>query len=81
MPGQPDIEKAAAHRAVLADNLRYENARWWRNLNRCMTPVGLSIIIIVVCSLKISPYIYEPFTNIHNRSHYPFLDHETPYDT
>ncbi|OAL74134.1 hypothetical protein A7D00_2165 [Trichophyton violaceum] len=48
MPGQPDIEKAAAHRAVLADNLRYENARWWRNLNRCMTPVGLSIIIIVI---------------------------------
>ncbi|EFR03479.1 hypothetical protein MGYG_06478 [Nannizzia gypsea CBS 118893] len=47
-PGQPDVEKATAHRAVLVDNLRYENARWWRNLNRCMTPVGLSIIVIVI---------------------------------
>lgn len=27
---------------------RYENARWWRNLNRWMTPLGLVIIAIVV---------------------------------
>ncbi|KAM5452072.1 hypothetical protein MaudCBS49596_003422 [Microsporum audouinii] len=45
---QPDVEKATAHRAALVGNLRFENARWWRNLNRCMTPVGLSIIIIVI---------------------------------
>ncbi|KAK2861132.1 hypothetical protein FQN49_004510 [Arthroderma sp. PD_2] len=45
---QPDVEKATAQRAALVDNLRFENARWWRNLNRCMTPVGLSIIVIVI---------------------------------
>ncbi|KAK2749428.1 hypothetical protein FQN57_006362 [Myotisia sp. PD_48] len=44
----PDIEKALRHRGALADSLRYENARWWRNLNRWMTPVGLVIIIIII---------------------------------
>lgn len=28
---------------------RHENARWWRNLNRWMNPLGLVIITIVVC--------------------------------
>ncbi|PYH98891.1 hypothetical protein BO71DRAFT_13647 [Aspergillus ellipticus CBS 707.79] len=27
---------------------RYENARWWRNLNRWMNPLGLVIITIVI---------------------------------
>jgi hypothetical protein len=31
---------------------RYENARWWRNLNRWMTPLGLVIIAIVVSLLS-----------------------------
>lgn len=30
------------------DELRYENARWWRMLNRCMSVVGLLIIGAVI---------------------------------
>lgn len=32
---------------------RFENARWWRNLNRWMTPLGLVIITIIVSCLLI----------------------------
>ncbi|KAG9239399.1 hypothetical protein BJ875DRAFT_436619 [Amylocarpus encephaloides] len=38
------------------DEKRYENARWWRNLNRWMSLVGLliiaAIVILVVVSIK-----------------------------
>ena len=36
------------------DEAKYENARWWRNLNRLMIPVGVFIIAAIV-SLSISP--------------------------
>lgn len=30
------------------EELRFQNARWWRNLNRCMCAVGLVVIVVVV---------------------------------
>jgi len=32
------------------DEIRFESAKWWRNLNRWMSIVGLLIIAAVVCS-------------------------------
>lgn len=34
------------------DEARYESARWWRNLNRCMSVVGIIILILIVCLLS-----------------------------
>lgn len=36
------------------DEARYENARWWRNINRIMSFIGIVIIVAVVCYYK--PY-------------------------
>jgi hypothetical protein len=47
--GRPDLEQNAfENRVVLMDEMRYENARWWRNLNRCMMPLGVGVIATVV---------------------------------
>lgn len=45
---RPDLEHAFNSRVVLVDEVRRANARWWRNVNRVMSPVGLVIIAIVV---------------------------------
>ncbi|EEP78253.1 predicted protein [Uncinocarpus reesii 1704] len=45
---QPDVERTFSNRVKHIDQIRYENARWWRRLNRCMTPVGLVIIATIV---------------------------------
>lgn len=29
---------------------RYQNARWWRNVNRVMIPIGAAIIGVIVCA-------------------------------
>ncbi|KAL8661909.1 MAG: hypothetical protein Q9202_005191 [Teloschistes flavicans] len=39
-----DIEKALD----MADEARYENARWWRNLNRLMCIVGVLVIAAII---------------------------------
>jgi hypothetical protein len=45
LPGfEQDIEKGYDAR----DQARYENARWWRNINRMMCLVGLGVIIAAV---------------------------------
>jgi len=30
------------------EELRFQNARWWRNLNRCMCIVGVIVITVVI---------------------------------
>lgn len=35
-----------------ADDARYENARWWRIINRAMTLVGISLIAVIVSLLS-----------------------------
>ena len=44
----PQLEFALQVRLFDISRRRYENARWWRNLNRWMTPLGLVIITIIV---------------------------------
>ncbi|OJJ43745.1 hypothetical protein ASPZODRAFT_145690 [Penicilliopsis zonata CBS 506.65] len=44
----PEIETALRMRVFDIDEKRYANARWWRNLNRWMTPLGVAIIIIII---------------------------------
>lgn len=39
-----DIEK----RLGPIDEARYENARWWRNINRIMSLIGIVIVVAVV---------------------------------
>lgn len=39
-----DLEKAVGS----IDQARYENARWWRNINRIMAVVGILIIAAIV---------------------------------
>ena len=43
-----DIEKALDRDVGAIDENRYENARWWRNVNRIMSLVGLLIIAAIV---------------------------------
>lgn len=46
--GRPDIEEAMTRVLGPIDEAKYENARWWRALNRILSAVGLIIIIAVV---------------------------------
>ncbi|BCR89030.1 putative serine-rich protein [Aspergillus chevalieri] len=56
LPPKPDIdlESTPASEVTLQARLydlerrRHDNARWWRNLNRWMVPVGIIIITIIV---------------------------------
>lgn len=59
LPAKPDMDldepgpqTEFAQRIRLLDMLRrrYDNARWWRNVNRWMTLIGIAIIVIVVGS-------------------------------
>ncbi|KAK2764867.1 hypothetical protein FQN54_008564 [Arachnomyces sp. PD_36] len=43
-----DVEQAINERVALKDELVYENARWWRNLNRCLSPLGLAIVTVII---------------------------------
>jgi hypothetical protein len=45
---EPGREKTLQMRVLDLERKRYENARWWRNLNRWMNPLGLLIITIIV---------------------------------
>lgn len=47
-----DLEKAI----ISVDEARYENARWWRNINRIMSVLGLLVIgAIVSCGVFLYP--------------------------
>lgn len=40
----------------MVDEARYENARWWRNLNRLMCIIGVLIIAAIVGISRILYY-------------------------
>lgn len=44
----PNVEARLQQKMDIADDIRYENARWWRGLNRIMCAVGVVIIVLVV---------------------------------
>lgn len=46
--GGPTLQQQLDHRTALGDEIRYANLRWWRNLNRFMSCVGLVVIAIIV---------------------------------
>lgn len=43
-----DVENEMARQYGPIDESRYESARWWRNLNRIMSVVGLAIVGAIV---------------------------------
>ncbi|PKY06867.1 putative serine-rich protein [Aspergillus campestris IBT 28561] len=43
-----ELESTLRMRLFDVERRRYENARWWRNLNRWMNPLGLVILTIVI---------------------------------
>lgn len=46
--GSNDISNDYARQFGPMGEARYESARWWRNINRWMSVVGISIVIVVV---------------------------------
>ena len=44
----PNIEAQLQQRLDIQDDIRYENARWWRCLNRIMCAVGSVVIVLVI---------------------------------
>ena len=51
-----DVEAQPAEPMLTLDAMRYNSARWWRNLNRGMSIVGLlvlgAIIALIVIGMK-----------------------------
>src|SRR4051794_34948163 len=45
---QADTEAGLDRQMEMVDQEQYANARWWRNLNRVMSVVGLLVIGVVV---------------------------------
>jgi len=42
--GEYGIPEAYKRQLAAAEELRFQNAKWWRNLNRCMSVVGLLLL-------------------------------------
>ncbi|KAL8841554.1 MAG: hypothetical protein Q9176_003176 [Flavoplaca citrina] len=49
----PDLAKTLC----MMDEARYENARWWRNLNRLMCIVGVLIIIAIIALAVVATHM------------------------
>lgn len=43
-----DVEMALESQLMVLQQRRYNNTRWWRNLNRWMISLGVVIIVIVI---------------------------------
>jgi hypothetical protein len=55
----PDISKTITREIGPTDLLRYESARWWRNLNRGMAVLGVLVIAIIV-RFSLLEYMWTP---------------------
>ena len=44
----PNMEAQLQQGLDIQDDIRYENARWWRCLNRVMCAVGIIVIVLVI---------------------------------
>jgi len=76
---QLDVEYALARDVDLLDEIRYHKARWWRNLNRIMSLVGL----LIIGGMVGSPHIWWEQRLMHHRrslwlSPHHVLDDLTP---
>ena len=54
MEVEDDVEMALGSQLLSLQQRRYDNARWWRNLNRWMISLGVVIIVIVVSSTSLN---------------------------
>jgi hypothetical protein len=43
-----DVEARMRRNVAVVDELRWENAAWWRNMNRAMCIVGVVVIILII---------------------------------
>jgi hypothetical protein len=43
-----DLEARLHRRSVRAQRLKWENAKWWRVLNRFMCAVGVVLIVLII---------------------------------
>lgn len=60
-----DVESDLARHYRPMDEARYENAKWWRRLNRGMSVVGLLILGAIVCfSFLINYPLEDAFTDL-----------------
>ena len=50
--GGPTLQEQLDHRTAMSEEVRYANLRWWRNLNRFMSLVGLVVIAIIVSHIS-----------------------------
>lgn len=48
MESDDDVEMALESQLLGLQQRRYENARWWRHLNRWMIPLGVVFIVVIV---------------------------------
>lgn len=48
MESDDDVEMAIESQLLSLQQRRYDNARWWRNLNRWMVSLGVVIIVIII---------------------------------
>lgn len=53
--GTPDIEQAMDDDPGPTGEARYQNARWWRNVNRIMSIVGVILLATIVSYLLPTP--------------------------
>ena len=47
-----DLEKQLG----AVDEARYENARWWRNINRVMSGFGVLIIVAIIALVAVAAH-------------------------
>lgn len=54
MEADDDVEMALESQLLSLQQQRYDNARWWRNLNRWMISLGVVIIVIIVSTFHLN---------------------------
>ena len=52
-PPSPGFEHDLEKTLGPSDQARYENARWWRNVNRIMSVVGIGVIVAIVSTNRV----------------------------
>jgi hypothetical protein len=63
----PDLSKTITRELGPNDVLRYESARWWRNLNRGMAILGVLIIAVIVRPSSTSTFDLDARTDLFSR--------------
>lgn len=54
VPRQTEMLEDLEKQLGAVDEARYENARWWRNINRVMSGFGVLIIIAIIALVAVA---------------------------